>query len=81
MHQKHSENVLYHVYECLHAPGTVHTKETEILHNEMIMMPEDNPTNVQPLALTLSSKHTLHREVVALEMPTIPSSDLSVNPT
>ena len=81
MHQKHSENVLYHIYECPHTPGTVHTKETEILHNEMIMMPEGNSSNGQPLALALSSKCSLQRKVVTLEVPTIPESDLNMNPT
>ena len=65
MHQKHSENVRYHIYECLHTPGTVHTKETETLHNEMIMAPERNLSNGEPLALTLSIKSTLNRKIVA----------------
>ena len=80
MHQKHSQNIRYHIHECLHTPGTVHTKELGTLHNEMIMLPEDNLSNGPLFALTLSSKHTLHREVVALEMPTVPESDPNVNP-
>ena len=79
MHQKHSESVGYHVYDCLHTPGT-YARETKILHNETTMLLEGKVGNGWLLALTLSSKSSLHRKVVALEMPTIPSSDLSVNP-
>ena len=80
MHQKYSENIRYHGYECLHTQGAF-TRETEILHNEMAMLQESDLSNGQLLALTLSSKYSLHRRVIALEMPTIPSSGLSVNPT
>ena len=54
----------------------VHTTEIpkEILHKKMITMPKGNLSN-GPIALTLSCKRTLHRKVVALEMPTIPGSD------
>ena len=44
------------------------------------MLPEGKVSNGRLLALTLSSKSPLHPKVVALEMPTIPSSDLSVTP-
>ena len=80
MHQKPSENVRYHVYECLHTPGR-YTRETEILHNETTMLPEGNISNGRLRDLSLSSKSSLHRKVAALKMPTVPTSDLSVNPT
>ena len=83
MHQSPSQNGWYTVYERLYTPDAVHTKEIpkEILHNEMIMMPEGKLSNGRLLALTLYSKRSLHRKVVALEMPAVPGSDLSVNPT